>query len=274
MPIDDIHQSMLSTGLMCGERLRRRYIVGDVVPPSIPAGRGTAVHKASDVNLKHKLEKGDSLPLGDLLDVTRDGYVEAFEYGNQVHLPKEDWPQRKTLLNNGLNDALRCTELYLDEVAPGIVPVAVEESFLIKVEGVKRPLAGRMDYQEGNIVGDLKTSGMKWQDGRIMQEIQPVFYTFIHEYTRGVRPEFVYNILIARRNKEGKETSTSLQVQSMTPTDEQYSALFAKISAFERLLDAEIYPPANPSAWWCTEKWCGYWTTCPYVGNAAPINWF
>ena len=271
--IEAIHQSSLGMALRCGEQFRRRYLEGDVIPPSIAAARGTGVHAANEANLKYKVVTGQDMPASDVLDAARDGYVKAFERsGGQVYLPREDWPAKKRLMNEGLGDALRCAEVYRSEVAPGIRPVSVEEPFHLDV-GLALPLAGRMDYQEEPVVGDLKTSASKWAEGRINEEIQPVFYSFVHEAERGIRPEFVYHILIARRGKNGSETSAGYQEQRMTPTDGHYRALMARLRLFIRMIETGTYMPANPTSWWCGERWCGYWHTCPFVGNGKPGKW-
>jgi hypothetical protein len=271
--IESIHQSSLGMGLRCGEQFRRRYGLGHIIPPSIAAARGTGVHEASKVNLRQKIITGRDMPLSDILDAARDGYVHAFEKANgQVYLPKEDWPAKKRLMAEGQEDAIRCAKLYLEKVAPGLRPKAVEEPFRLDV-GLDLPLAGIMDYQEEPRVGDLKTASRSWRDGRINEEIQPVFYSFVHEAERGIRPDFVYHILVARRGKDGRVTSEGLQEQSIVPTDAHYHGLFAKLRTFIRMIQAGVFPPANPGSWWCAEKWCGYWATCPYVGNAKQTNW-
>ena len=265
-----IHQSSLGMAFRCGEQFRRRYLEKEIIPPGIAAGRGTGVHAASKVNLLQKLKSQKDMPLSDIQDATRDGYVKAFKNG--VYLAKEDQPAKDKLLNEGLEDALRCSKVYLEAVAPQINPIAIEEPFHIEVPGIELPLEGTMDYQEKPKVGDLKTTSMKWPEGRINGEIQPVFYCFSHESTTNIRPEFIYHILIARRGKDGP-TSEELQEQKLTPTDAHYHALFAKIRMFETMLNKGVFPPANPTAWWCDPKWCGYFYTCPYVGNNLPKQW-
>ena len=250
--IENIHQSTLNMALRCGEQFRRRYIEDEIIPPSIPAGRGTAVHKASEVNLKNKVVNKQDLPLSDLQDAARDAYVHTLKDG--VYIPKEDVPAKERLLNDGLNDAIRCTKIYKEKVAPQIKPVEIERPFEIDV-GLELPLAGRMDYEEEPVVGDLKTASSKWQDGRIDREIQPPFYSFVHEYETGIRPTFLYHILVARRNKRGEPTSEQYQALEYTPTEQAYKALFAKIRMFIKMLKAGVFPPANPTSWWCSERW-------------------
>lgn len=166
--INSIHQSSLGMALRCGESFRRRYIEDEIIPPGIAAGRGTGVHKANEVNLKQKIKTKIDLPLSDLTDAARDGYVHAFRNG--VYLTKEDQPSKNTLLNDGLNDTIRLTELYRKEVAPEIKPIEVERPFRLDV-GLPLLLAGRIDMEEDFKVDDLKTAGMSWPEGRIDKEI-------------------------------------------------------------------------------------------------------
>lgn len=263
--IESIHQSSLNMALRCGEQFRRRYIEGEIIPPGVAAGRGTGVHKANEVNLKQKVRTKEDLPLSDLQDAARDGYVHAFKNG--VYIAKQDLPAKNRILNDGLNDTIRCTKVYHEKVAHLIRPIAIEQRFNIDV-GLEFPLAGRIDYQEEPRVGDLKTTSKAWQQGRIKEEIQVPFYSYVHEKERGVRPEFRYDVLIARRGKDGNPTSEDYQPLVHTCTDADYRGLFAKLRLFITMYKAGVFPPTNPTNWVCSQKWCGYWETCPYVGNS------
>jgi len=256
--IDAIHQSTLNMFLRCGEQGQRRYLKNEIIPPGVAAARGTGVHRANEANLRQKISSGVDLPVSDLKDAARDGYIKALSNG--VFLPRDELPAKNRLINEGLNETIVLTELYHDEVAPEIVPLDVERKFLIDV-GLELPLSGIIDIEQDNRVDDLKTSARTWPDTRIKSEIQPVFYSFAHQREIGVRPEFHYHILIPLKS------GAKRQVQSMVATDADYKALFAKIEVVIQMLKTGLFPPANPSSWWCSEKWCGYWTTCKYVGN-------
>jgi hypothetical protein len=245
--------------LRCGEQFRRRYMLGQIVPPSIAAARGTGVHSANDVNMTQKVLTAVDLPVDDLKDAARDGYVNSLKDG--VFLTKEDVSAKKSLLNEGLNQAITLTELYHKEVAPEIQPLEVEHKFEVDV-GLGIPLAGMMDIQRYNRVDDLKTAGLKWQEGRIQKEIQPVFYSLAHEKINKVRPKFIYHILIPYKSKEPMR-----QVQEITCTDNHYRSLISKAEIMIKMVETGLFPPANPTSWWCSPKWCGYYQTCKYVGN-------
>ena len=259
--IEAIHQSSLNMAFRCGEQFRRRYIMDEIIPPGIAAGRGTGVHKANEVNLKQKIRTGIDLPVSDMKDAARDGYVNAFKNG--VYLCRDDRPAKNKLLNDGLNETLTLTGLYHDEVAPEIKPVEVERQFFIDI-GLSMPLAGIIDIEQDEKVDDLKTAGKSWSPNQIEKEIQPIFYSLAHEKETGIRPVFNYHILV------NLKTGAKRQVQSIKATNNHYSALFEKLKMFIRMIETGTYLPANPTSWWCDEKWCGYYLSCPYMGNFLP----
>jgi hypothetical protein len=262
--IQEIHQSMLNMALRCGEQFRRRYIEGEIVPPSIAVIRGKAVHKANEVNLAAKIKTGRDEPLEVLLDAVEHTYFTEARGG--IYLARAEIPEKHKILENGLNQTIGLTRLYHAEVAPEIAPVHVERKFVIDA-GFSLPLAGMMDIEQADTIDDIKTSNAKWPETRINEEIQPAFYSFAYEHEFGRRPWFKYHILIPYKGGPQR------QLQKWRAEDADYSALRARILILERILRTGLFAPASPGAWWCQEKWCGYWMTCPYVGNALPGRW-
>jgi len=271
--IDGIHQSSLNMGLKCAESFRRRYLMGEIIPPGIALLRGTGTHKAAEINHQQKIETGQDLPLDDLKDAARDKYVKrAKESG--VYLIKEDLSAKDRLLNDGLNDTVRCVETYHKDIAPTIQPIAVEEKIGPIDVGLELPVFLRIDYWEkDNLIRDLKTAAKKWTAGRINTEIQPVLYSLGYLLEFNVNPRFRYDITIARRGKDGKPTSTGTDTQEMQATNQDYSALYEKMKAFIKMLKLGNFPPCNSNNWWCSERYCGYWHTCAYCGNASVTKW-
>ena len=255
--ITSIHQSMLNMAFRCGEQFLRRYLEGEVIPPGIAMARGTGVHKANEINLLQKIISSTDMRLSDMEDVTRDAYIHSFDNG--IYLPKEMVFFKNRLINEGLTDAISLTQLYHSEVAPEIEPIETERKFKVWLPGIPLPLAGQIDIQQHGRLDDLKTSGKKWPDGQIEREIQPIMYSLATEQETGERPDFYYHIL--RLLKAGPQR----QIQKIRATEAHYRALIAKIKTFIKMLDAGVFPPANPSSWWCDSVYCGFWDTCPYV---------
>ncbi|MFB3926752.1 MAG: hypothetical protein ACE14T_11930 [Syntrophales bacterium] len=268
--IEAIHQSMLNMAFRCGEQFRRRYIENEIIPPGIAAGRGTGLHYANKVNLKQKIQTGEDLPLGDIKDATRDGYINAFQNG--VYIPKDKLSEKDKLINEGLEDSIRCAEVYREKVSPEINPKAVEEPFQIDV-GLELPFAGTIDIEQTAKIDDLKTAAKTWPKGQIEKEIQPVLYSLVHEKITTIKPLFKYHIMIARRGKEGNVTSAGYDSQEITCTEKHYNSLMHCASLFIGMLKKGVFVPANPSSWWCDKSWCGYFYTCPFRGNGTQKKW-
>jgi putative RecB family exonuclease len=254
---------MIGTALKCGERFRRRYIEGERSPSGVEAARGQGVHAASKVNLRQKVVTGVDLPLDDLKDAARDGYVKQLQEG--VYLAPDDVPYKDSILNAGLNEAIKLTGLYAERVAPGIQPIRVEERFTLDI-GLTVPLGGIMDFEEAAAVGDLKTAGKPWPAGRPEKEIQAKLYSYVFEKKTGTRPVFRYQILICNKKND-------LQTLDVNPTIQDYRAMLLTVRRFWMTVQAGVFLPAEPGAWWCSEKWCPYFQTCEFVGNGQQKKW-
>jgi hypothetical protein len=53
---------------MMSHQFERRDLQGELIPPGIAARRGSATHKAPQINHEQKLHTQEDLPLGDLQD--------------------------------------------------------------------------------------------------------------------------------------------------------------------------------------------------------------
>lgn len=259
--IQSIHQSSLNMAARCGEQFRRRYIEGEIVPPGIAAGTGTGVHAGSEANFRHKIITGSDLPISDVLDASRDGFVRAFKHG--IFLTGDELGRKNTILNDGLNKALRLTKAYHERIAPGLFPQDVESDFLIDVPGLGLPIGGRIDFTDPERIHDLKTAGKSWAEDQVYKEAQPIFYGFAKYQETGAVPGFKFWVLVDLKG------GVKIQEQSVTGTQiqGQFPSLIKRLNMFETMLKSGVFMPAHPSSWWCSKDWCGYFRSCPYVGN-------
>jgi hypothetical protein len=129
--IEAITQSMLGMFLRCPHQFERHYIVGEIITPGIAARRGSATHKAAQINHEQKLHTQEDLPLGDLQDAARDSYVTIIKKEG-VFIPKDQIAEKDTLLAKGLDAAIRLTTLYRMSLAPAIQPFLVEEKMTME----------------------------------------------------------------------------------------------------------------------------------------------
>jgi hypothetical protein len=141
--MESITQSMLGMFLRCPHLFERRYLRGEIIPFGIAARRGSATHKAAQLNHEQKLHSQEDLPVGDLQDAARDHYVRLIKEEG-VFIAKDQIAEKDKLLSRGLEAAVRLTQLYREALAPAIQPLLVEEKMIMDA-GLDLPLQGTID---------------------------------------------------------------------------------------------------------------------------------
>ncbi len=155
--MEAITPSMLGMFLKCPHQFERRYLRGEIIPPGIAARRGSATHKAAQLNHEQKLHTQADLPVGDLQDAARDHYVRLIT-DEGVFIPKDQIAEKDILLAKGLDAAVRLTQLYREALAPTIQPLLVEEKMSMDA-GLDLPLQGTIDVLTADHwLPDIKTA--------------------------------------------------------------------------------------------------------------------
>jgi hypothetical protein len=256
--IDHLSISQLDTYSRCGEVYRRRYVEGEIIPPGLPARIGSGVHKGAEINFKAKIETGQDEPL----DVIQDAAAEAYhrELGKGVFFSPEEAPGAKRAMAEGKDTVVSLATLFRNGLAPLIQPRLVEEKVVIDLPGVDLPVVTILDcYTKDGALRDLKTSGKKWTDERAHSSHQPTAYREAVKAATGEYPESIcFDVLVS-----GK--TPALQTISTFRTEDDLAVLIRKFQTMMAGINAGIFPPAEPGSWMCSQKWCGYWYSCPFI---------
>lgn len=253
--IESISQSMLGMFLRCPAQFERRYIIGEIIPPGIAARRGSATHKAAQINHEQKLQSKEDMIVNDLQDVARDHYVKLIKEEG-VFIPKETVGEKEKLLAEGLDAAVRLTKLYREELAPSIYPVLVEQKLSIDA-GLDVPITGIIDVlTEDNDLEDMKTSDKSKPAGEAENSLQLTFYSGLVYHRTGKWPRKT-NLRILVNNATPK-----LQTLESSRGPRDWERLIERIRFVLMQIRVGIFPPADPNSWSCTPKFCGYWFTC------------
>ena len=80
---EHVSASQLSMYCKCGEQYRRRYVEGEIVPPGVALVSGKSVHKAREIDLKHKMATGEDLAVEAVKESARDQVHGAFQGGDE-----------------------------------------------------------------------------------------------------------------------------------------------------------------------------------------------
>lgn len=271
-----IHQSQLGMEARCAVALGRRYGetfgIGpkdEILPPGVQMARGTAVHSSVEHNMTHKIDTGELAPLDECTDAASDAVKNLF--AGEVMYTDEEAANPAATKAGAIDLAVDLSACHYHELAPTIEPIAVEKQFRIAMPRYDFDLGGRMDIVEKGCVIDVKTTGKVPIKDAADKSLQLRLYTMA-EYAENpdlplkkARLDFLY------QTPKRKETRSIRQ--EIAPTLESFKPVLARIDAFMELIKAvraghQALTPADPSAWNCSTKWCGYAASCPhYMGD-------
>lgn len=262
--IEYINQTLINSWSLCPERVRRRWINGEIIPPGIAARIGTGVHKGAEVNHKAKVVSGQDEPESVVKDAARDGYVKAIEEG--VFFPPDEASTAKKQLAEGVDVTVSLAGLYRNQLAPEIKPALVEKRISMEVEGVDYPFTGTVDvYTSDNWLPDLKTAARKWPDKRADSSPQFTLYNELVKHETGRYPAKM-SVEVFVKTKEVKHQRIEAYRRP-----EDFEVLAERVKLMLKMINAGIFPPAEPGAWQCSPKYCGYWWSCPHIPNYKKI---
>ncbi|MGC2434821.1 MAG: PD-(D/E)XK nuclease family protein [Desulfobaccales bacterium] len=209
-------------------------------PPGIAARRGSATHKAAQLNHEQKLHTQEDLPPGDLQDAARDYYVRLIKEEG-VFIPKDQIAEKDSLLAKGLDAAVRLTKLYRETLAPAIWPVLVEEQLTMDA-GLDLPLRGTIDVLTADQwLPDLKTAEKSKGAKEADYSLQLTFYAGLVAQRTGAWPQRI-SLEILVNNKEPK-----LQSLPTTRGPADWTNLLLRIHLTLTQIQTGLFPPATPA---------------------------
>lgn len=258
MPKPAIHQSSLAMLYRCPRQYEFRYVEGLRLPPNAFAAAGTAVHEAVRRNLAERMEHERLLEPDVVEGIAADRFLALWQEG--VELSQEEREQGKAAVRERfLRRSTGLSLLHHAELAPGIEPTALEREWRLELQGYPYDLAGRMDIEEENSLRDTKTASRKPRQQQADESLQLTTYALAKLYTGGALPEGLYLDYLV-------DTKTPQAVVLQTTRTEWDVTLFLRrLEVAMRQLEAGVFPPTDPSNWWCSPRWCGYHERCPYV---------
>lgn len=246
--------------IKCGQQDMYRYEMGIKVPPGVAQLVGTGTHAAANLNLINKKDKGGLLHEDEVTDAARDQIKGLWQQGVMLKTEEKTVGSKK-LKGQAIDDSVRLSRLHHREVAPSIIPIAVERFFRIDLgDEVPMDLVGRIDVEEPDGLDDLKTSAKSPKVDDVRYDDQLTIYALAVKIETGKIPK---NLRLDTLVKTKVEKYVGI------PTKRTQ----ADLDRVVRLLDVTIkdiqaghfFP--NPNGWHCSKSWCGYWDRCPYFSG-------
>ena len=261
-----LHQSTLERVSRCG--IQEEFILqGLREPPGIASIRGSATHDGVHANLQTVIDAGKLLDPDMLEAITEDRFKKRWKREGFYLTDEEKSEGVRKVKEKTLRDALELTQVHHENKAPIILPVALEEPFRFHMKDFDFDIAGRMDCREFDTVRDVKTKQKKPAEIDAHSSFQYGFYGIAFKKLTGRFPKkfFQDNLILA---KKGAWHWT----QRTTRDTESYERLFRRIDKIATVIRTGAYAPANPTDWWCSPKWCGFWHRCPYRPGGKQFN--
>lgn len=257
-----ISPSQLGMYTRCGEAYRRRYILGERIPPGIAAHRGSAVHKGAEENALQKIKTHVDLPAQDVIDIAAVAFDEKVKKDGVFLSPEELSVGEKLVVAAAKDTTVALAEVLARESLPKYQPLEVEIEGRISIPESTHDLLGRIDLiDEREFILDYKTSAKSKNQNDIDGDDQFTFYDLLYRAAKGKAPRgIIVENLVATKVPKAVTFATS-----RTLDDTQ--ALVNKVNAMINGITKGVFIPANSGSWNCSNKWCGYFNTCPYISR-------
>lgn len=253
--------SQLDMFARCPEQWRRRYVEREIIPPRLAMLKGGAVHAGAEANMRQKIETRTDLPKAEIIDAAVDSYDMKIKADGYL---LKDGETKKDV--DGTRDLVAAmAEAHAEKQAPDYQPKEVEKKFRIELPALSHDVVGVIDLvtENGDVV-DFKTTGKLMNKADAAESVQLSLYAAAQEGADEVAVRL--DVLV--------EPSTRLpvrrQVIEATRNKSDLPIVARRVAVVSRTIDAGLFPPAAVGSWWCSESWCGYWNSCPYV-NAERI---
>lgn len=249
----------------CGIQYQYRYLEGRILPPGVSLITGTAVDKAVSKNLTNKIDAGELLPVEQVTETARDALAVEWDRGVVLTSEEKDAGLAATK-GAAIDKAVRLAGLHSNAVAPALEPTHVQRSWAVELPGFPFDLAGTIDVQEGTkAVRDTKTTGKTPPANVADVSEQLTVYAMANRAIDGAAPKTVALDYLIDNKEPVARTFES------TRTDDDFAVELRRIEQAARVIEAKAFTPPPPDSWWCSARFCGYASVCPYFRKPVTI---
>lgn len=272
--------SSLMTVQTCGHKYYLKHIKGDRRPSGLSAKRGIAVHAVAKEAHKRQMarlgtwrgdapliteEPGSARSIEEAKDIAATSF--AREIGRGIVYSKDEKaigiPQATA---HHKDAAIELSALYVTEVAPPVIPVAVERKVVIKPQDSQIILTGYIDLvqdDQGDVIRDLKTKEKAPWEGEAKVSQQLTMYTLMRLADTGVMPRASRLVQLVRTPKRHE---MSVVVQETTRESDDIARLVRRLNVAVESVEKGVFVPADESAPGSPCAWCEYADgTCKFV---------
>jgi hypothetical protein len=272
--------SQISMYLRCPRQYYLRYVCDHKRPPGVAMCLGSGTHSAVEKTHHHLVDHKVPAPTEELLDCFSDSFEKASE-----DLESAAWEKEGTTEGAMKDIGTRLVRIYNEKYAASVRPQVlivdgqevrgIEKKFEVDVAGV--PMLGFIDLIDTNdassttsdaeralllkngtdvpeamrtVIADFKTRAKTASQADVDGDLQLTLYSFAMKI-----PAVRFDLLLKQKVPKFKRVSALRQ---------EVDHLWMKevVHGVASAITAGVFPPCDPTAWACSEKWCGFWHMC------------
>ncbi len=255
-----LSHTQLNMLFRCAYQYYLRYIHDPPIkkPPGITAYIGRSVDMSVNKNLINKKDNNVLLPQEQIMDIARDSLNSEWEMEEPFLNEKEIKEGREKIRGQCVDTSIALARLHHNKLAPMIQPKQIQREWRIEITGFPYELKGYIDIMEENSIRDTKTAKIR-KTGAADKSLQLTMYALAGKILDKKDYDLYFDYLVAN-----KTPVTDIQPTKRTQKD--FETFFRRLEIAAKFLEKGVFPPANrDEAWWCDERYCGYYQECPYV---------
>lgn len=251
--------------LRCARQWAYRYVEHRIQKPSGAMKQSGVFHSVAESNYRQKIETGQDLSEEEMLDYFSTLFESEWE--KEELMPFQPGESKGGFKDQGI-DIVREHRL---NIAPKVQPTAVEQKFELTLgqNDYSFTLTGRIDVIDFNgAIRDNKAMGRTPSQEEIDRDLQLSTYSLAHrvmlrhahpeldlaELQKLVEPELTLDAILKNKRPEARIFRTRRSREGLRMH-------LNTIGNIAKAIRADAFP-RNPTGWWCSEKWCGYWKDC------------
>lgn len=246
--------SQANTYLKCGVQWEFRYIEGLKIPPGGAMIRGRALDEASNIHYLAVAKSQQGLSSQEFVQLAVDAHSREVRDGARLDMPEQ---QSRDIVAIGSNG-------YYQRIASQVQPRS-EQDVQKRVEWVSPngvPIVGIIDLviisPSAAMILDTKFKGKFPSQADVDNSLQLTTYSMMEQVP-------MTSLGIVKPSGETKIMSHTNDKYDYVRTDGRYLRIWENIQAGRAI-------PAIPGTWYCSEKWCGYWSICPYGSGGRGVS--
>ena len=288
LPREYLSASQINMFLRCPKQYEFRYIKQIVSPPAIALLTGVSGHAGFEAYYQDVIAGNTPMT-----------HTQVFEY--TVACLEDEAKEQEYEFPAGEKDSTirvlqNVIEPYITNVAPTIIPVAVEQEIRYEancgvevlgyVDLFRKPsnldLAGLdPDSEEYEAeastekIVDYKFTAKKWSPSKLKNDLQFNLYTLatglgdveIHNLTKTEKAHKLNTIKKGDFTKEAQDLASNIRILRHRFDGSEFNHVETLIKDVAESITTGNFPPCAMDAWCCTEKFCGYWDRCRGSGR-------